>query len=236
MKTIAIMQSNYIPWKGFFDLVRCSDAFVFLDCVQYTKNDWRNRNRIIVNGKPLWLTIPVITKGQFGQKINETKVVPGWHKKHWKTVQQAYRKAPYFTHYKDKIENAYHAAEACVFLHEVNRIFYNTLAAILTINTPIYCSSAWTLSDDPSKRVLQIVQHLSGTVYLSGPAAQNYLDQNIFDRAGIKIIWADYTGYKPYNQLSDQFDHSVSVLDLIFNEGPGAVSYLSDIAQVIQNG
>ena len=102
---VAILQSNYIPWKGYFDIIGKSDIFIFHDDLQYTKSDWRNRNLIKTPNGPSWLTIPVDVKGKFFQKINETQVSdPSWGEKHWRTIQSNYSKAPFFKQYKNVFE------------------------------------------------------------------------------------------------------------------------------------
>jgi len=108
MKKIAISQSNYIPWKGYFDLINIVDEFVIYDDAQYTKNDWRNRNKVQTQNGPTWLTIPVDTKGKLNQSISQAQVLNQlWRAKHWKTIAQSYAKSPYFTEYKDRFEKLY---------------------------------------------------------------------------------------------------------------------------------
>ncbi|MBJ7432720.1 MAG: WbqC family protein, partial [Gemmataceae bacterium] len=103
-KTVAILQSNYIPWKGYFDLIRSVDEFILYDEVQYTRRDWRNRNKIKTADGTQWLTVPVEVKGKYFQKINETLISEsGWEKNHWTRICSAYSKAPYFKEYYPKL-------------------------------------------------------------------------------------------------------------------------------------
>src|SRR4030095_6284230 len=96
-KRVAIVQSSYIPWKGYFDLIRASDEFILLDDVQFTKRDWRSRNRIKTQRGPAWLTIPVRTKGLYKQLIQDTYVSDvRWGEAHWATLRASYARAPFF--------------------------------------------------------------------------------------------------------------------------------------------
>lgn len=232
MKIVTIMQSNYIPWKGYFDLARCADCFVFLDTVQFTKGDWRNRNKILLKGQPHWLTIPVVTSGKLYQTIQETEVKKGWAMKHWQTFQQAYKKAPYFNHYKSDLLALFEAAEEMTLLSEVNRLFFHKLCDWLAIETAVHdVREVAAVSDDPTQRLIDIIRHFDGTHYLSGPAAKNYLEEEKFEQAGIEIVWADYGGYPDYPQQSAPFNPYVSVLDLLMAVGDSAPDYLSDLTQ-----
>src|SRR5688572_14117403 len=109
-KRVAILQSNYIPWRGYFDILGSVDEFIIYDIVQFTKNDWRNRNRIRTANGLQWLTIPVKTSGRFGQTIAETDVDgTAWAGSHWKSISQAYARAPFFANYREQLEAAYDA-------------------------------------------------------------------------------------------------------------------------------
>ena len=171
MKKIAILQSNYIPWKGYFDIIRSVDEFVLYDDMQYTKNDWRNRNKIKTRNGLEWLTIPVRVES-LHQTIRETKISnPVWHKQHWKTLAQNYAKAAHFKEYKDAFEELYLTATE-EYLSEINRKFLTAINAMLGITTIIRCSSEFTLAPGKSERLLELCQKLGATTYLSGPAAR----------------------------------------------------------------
>ena len=137
-KTIVILQSNYIPWKGYFDLIAVADEFLLFDEVQYTKNDWRNRNRIVLNGKLHWLTLPVRTAGAFGAAIDRIEVSKAdWAKAHWDTVRQAYREAPYFRAIAPKLEEDYRTAGTLTRLSSINEHFLRSIATQLGLDTTI---------------------------------------------------------------------------------------------------
>ena len=225
MKKIAILQSNYIPWTGYFDIIRQSDVFVIYDEVQYTKNDWRNRNLIKTPNGLEWLTIPVNQK-KLDQKINETFVsTTNWNKKHWNSILCNYSKSPYFKTYGTVIKELYESLET-KNLSEINVFFIKGINRILGIETEIIDSRTLNLSGDKNNRLIEAVKNLNGTHYISGPAAKSYLKTDSFESESIKVEWMDYSFYPEYPQLFGGFNHNVSILDLIFNVGPDAIKFL----------
>lgn len=226
MKKIAISQSNYIPWKGYFDLINSVDEFVLYDDMQYTKRDWRNRNKIKTAHGIKWLTIPVNVKGKYFQKINETIVSDNnWSKSHWDTIKHCYSKAPYFNDYKSGFEELY-LNLTTANLSEINYEFIKLINQILSISTNISLSSDYELAEDRTERLLSICKQSNSNYYLSGPSAKEYFDESLAKKMGIKIIWFDYTNYPEYRQINGPFEHGVTILDLIFNEGPNAIKYM----------
>jgi len=226
MKKVAILQSNYIPWKGYFDLINMVDEFILYDDMQYTKRDWRNRNKIQTPQGLKWLSIPVEVKGKYFQKINETKISEkDWGKKHWNTIKHTYSKAPYFKDYKDIFEELYLNGEK-EYLSQINYKFIVAICNILEIRTKIRWSSEFKLIDGQTEKLLGICKDCNADVYISGPAAKDYFDEELAQKENIKVEWINYSGYEEYTQLNDPFEHGVSILDLIFNEGPHATKYM----------
>ncbi|GJL86229.1 MAG: hypothetical protein DHS20C02_20040 [Micavibrio sp.] len=225
MKRVAISQSNYIPWKGYFDLINLVDDFVLYDDVQYTKNDWRNRNIIKTQNGGHWLTIP-IQNNKLETKIKETVTAKnGWEKKHWRTIQQSYAKAPYFKEFFQDFEEIYLNMDE-EYLSKINYTFIVAINKILNINTNLHWSSDFKLPDDRNERLISICKSLNADVYVSGPAAKDYLDESLFAAENIDVEWMDYSGYPEHEQLFPPFEHAVTVLDLIFNTGPEATKYM----------
>ena len=218
-ENIVILQSNYIPWKGYFDLLQASDLFVIYDEVQFTRRDWRNRNKIILNGKPTWLTIPVDSKGQYFQSIKDVKVSNNsWAHKHWTSIKHAYAKAPYFKDYEALLSQCYAEAASMEFLSQINRLFLTRLAPLLGIEADFRTSSEVPQSaDNPVDRLIEICQAFDGKTYISGPAAKSYMVPERFEQAGIGLVYADYSGYPSYPQASDCFEHGVSLIDLLMH-------------------
>ena len=224
-KRIAIVQSNYIPWKGYFDLIRQVDEFVLYDEVQYTRQDWRNRNRIKTANGPAWLTIPVL--GKFGQTIRETRIgETTWARSHCRTLTQAYARAPWMGRYRDALDQMYRAADS-PWLSEVNELILRTMCEWIGISTPIMRSEDCVKgTDDRVERLVEICAARGADTYLSGPAAKEYLDETTFAKSGIRVEYADYTGYPAYPQPHPPFEHGVTALDLILSVGPEAVRYM----------
>lgn len=226
MSNVVITQSNYIPWKGYFDSISVADDFVIYDDMQYTKRDWRNRNVIKTAQGLKWLTIPVEVKGKFFQKINETKISDkNWNREHWNLIHQNYKKAPYFNEYKDLFEELYLNAKS-LYLTEINFKFIQAICELLDIKTRFHFSSDFVLEEDRTERLVSICKKLGATDYYSGPAAKAYMEEAVFDKENITINYFDYSNYPEYKQLHEPFEHSVSVLDLIFNTGMNAKSFL----------
>jgi hypothetical protein len=232
-KTIVILQSNYLPWKGYFDLMAAADEFLLFDEVQFTKNDWRNRNRIVRNGKLHWLTLPIRTAGRFGAAIRDVEVAgANWAAAHWQTLRQAYRSAPHFKTVGPLLEQAYTATAALNRLSPINEHFLRSLAAVLRLDTTILnADTVPRTTDDPTKRLLEICQARGATAYVSGPAARAYLDLAAFRAAGIAVCFADYSGYPTYPQECSPFEHGVSVIDPLMQCGPDARSHLKALVR-----
>jgi hypothetical protein len=219
--TVACVQSNYIPWKGYFDMIARSELFVLLDDVQYTRRDWRNRNLIKTPAGPRWLTIPVETKGRYTQLIKDTRVSdPGWAAVHWEQLRQHYRLAPCFRQERDWLEPLYRdAAPRLGYLSDINRLFLEAVCGRLGITTPLASSADYDLEPGKSARLLAICRQAGATCYLSGPAARDYLETDLFAHHGITVAWMDYADYPEYPQLHPPFSHGVTILDLLLNVG-----------------
>lgn len=231
MKKIAISQSNYIPWKGYFDLINSVDEFVLYDDMQYTKRDWRNRNKIQTEHGLKWLSIPVEVKGKYFQKINETVISEkDWAKNHWETLKHCYSKSKYFSEYKDSFENLYLNMNT-IYLSEINYKFITLINKILSIDTKISLSTDFELIEGKTEKILHICKQANASSYYSGPAAKGYFDEDLSKKMGIEIIWFDYSNYIEYNQIYNPFEHGVSIIDLIFNEGPNAKNYMKSFVK-----
>jgi hypothetical protein len=226
-KRVAIVQSSYIPWKGYFDLIRACDEFILLDDVQFTKRDWRTRNRIKTQHGPAWLTIPVRTKGRYLQLIQDTYVSDSrWGDTHWATLRASYARAPFFRTYAETLASLYEPRSGEQRLSEVNYRFMTTLCGLLGITTPITWSTDYGAPPGKNERLIGLCRAAGATSYVSGPSARQYLDEAMFAAAGIRVQFADYSGYREYPQLWPPFEHHVSVLDLLFCTGPDAPRYL----------
>ena len=225
-KTIGILQSNYIPWKGYFDIIHSVDEFVLYDDAQFTQRDWRNRNQIKTEDGLKWITIPVEVKGKFPQKIKDTRISDQiWARKHWGLISANYSDAEYFEEYRGLLEEFYLTCDE-EYLSKINFRFLEMINQLLGITTRISWSSDYKLVDGKNERLVSLCQQAGATKFLLGPAAQDYLDETLFQQEGIGVEWVDYSGYPEYRQLFPPFEHGVTILDLIFNEGPNANNFM----------
>ena len=225
MNKVAISQSNYIPWKGYFDLIAHVDQFILFDDMQYTRRDWRNRNKIKTPQGLNWLTIPVKVKGKYFQKINET-LVDGhnWKTNHLKQIEINYRKAEYFHEVYSLLEPLY-LENKTEYLSEINKSFIIKINEYLGIETKILTSDQFDLLKDKNERLIKLCKEVNAEVYVTSPAAKVYLDESQFINENIIVEWFDYDGYLTYPQLWGQFEHFVSVIDLLFNCGKNSINY-----------
>jgi len=227
-KKVAIIQSNYVPWKGYFDIINSVDLFVFHDDIQFTTGDWRNRNKIKTDTGTRWITIPCGRDEK--RKINEVRIGDfQWQRKHWNLISNYYSKAPFFNAYKNSMEDIY-INTRWTNLSEFNQFFIKKIAIEwLGVRTNFEDSSKFNLIQQKADRVLELLKKVGATEYISGPAAKAYLNSSRFTDSGIKLKWMDYSDYKEYNQLYPPFIHNVSILDLLFNEGPNARFFLKSV-------
>lgn len=222
--TVSILQSNYIPWVGYFGLIAQSDVFVIYDEVQYTKNDWRNRNIIKSATGPLWLTIPV-RQQSLSQKIYETTITDNrWSKKHLNSLNLNYTKAAHYNEMKEWVAGLYEVDSN--YLSNVNLHFIKSICHKLGIATRIIDSRELDLTGDRVERLVNACKKLGATTYLSGPSAKNYLNVEAFEKEGMSVAWMDYSIYKPYTQIHPPFTQAVSILDVFYNLGPASGEYV----------
>ncbi|KHA72883.1 hypothetical protein NZ35_13010 [Pseudomonas chlororaphis] len=226
MKKIAILQSNYIPWKGYFDLIASVDEFILYDDMQYTRRDWRNRNQIKTPQGVKWLTVPVSVKGKYLQKINETEIDDEqWAEAHWQALWQNYRRSACFNEIAQWLEPIY-LGEKFTHLTTLNQRLIEAICRYLGIATRIRLSSDYTLIEGKTERLSNLCQQAGGDIYVSGPSAKDYLDPSVFTALDIELRWFDYEGYPEYPQQWGTFTHGVTVLDLLFNCGRAAPRYM----------
>jgi hypothetical protein len=224
-RRVAVMQSNYIPWKGYFDILQRVDTFVFYDDVQYTKNDWRNRNRIKTSAGLKWLTVP--TGADLNRRICDVEIVDAhWQQKHFRTLIQAYSKAPCLGEFRPWLDKLY-CQHAWLRLSELNQFIVKEIATrFLGYRVDFRSSAEFALSGSRSQRLLDLLRQLETSVYVSGPSAKAYIPERQFEAAGIDVQYMDYSRYPEYPQLFPPFVHEVSILDLLFNVGSDARRYI----------
>lgn len=225
-KKIAILQSNYIPWKGYFDMIDSVDEFIFYDIVQYTTRDWRSRNKIKTPQGLIWLTIPVTINNHYSVPINKVAISnQSWIDKHWKSIYYSYIKSSFFKNYEEYFYNLFESCKNETLLCNINYKFIMAINKLLNINTKISYAENYNIIDGKTERLISLCKQASADEYVSGPAAKSYIDEKLFKDAGIKLTWFDYEGYKEYPQLYGNFEHNVSIIDVIFNTGEDAKYY-----------
>lgn len=231
LKKIAILQSNYIPWKGYFDIIASVDEFILYDDMQYTRRDWRNRNQIKTPRGLQWLTVPVLVKGKYEQTIKETQIDGmSWSKDHWKSLAVNYKRAPYFDEIAAWLKPLYFDHSYST-ISDLNETFIRAICKYLKISTKITHSWDYVLIDGQSERLADLCLQAGGLDYVSGPSAQNYIDQTVFHANGIRVTWFDYDDYPEYPQLWGEFTHAVTILDLLFNMGPDSFKYMRHVSR-----
>lgn len=222
---VAVIQSNYMPWRGYFDFIASVDLFLIYDVVQFTKNDWRNRNRLRVNsGGTKWLTVP-IAKHKLGTPVDQTLCESGrdWRTEHLNMFRQNYQRAPAFA-------EAHSLFQACLSTDTNNLSLLNehslkTICSALNINTPIERCTSQGEGDTPTARLISVLRRVGAQIYLSGPNAESYLELDLFKEAGLGLEYKSYD-YSEYPQIHRPFEPQLSVLDLIANVGSQAAKFL----------
>jgi len=192
--------------------------------VQFTKNDWRNRNIIKTPQGLKWISVPV--GPSLRRLVREVELPDGkWPTKHWRTLENNYRRTACFDEIADIVEPIYRDMRHTM-LSEFNRAFIQTICGYLGIRTKISSSSDYRLAGDRSERLLELCWQTGAKTYVSGPAAKTYLDVPLFRGNGIEVDWFEYSGYPKYPQLWGEFEHCVSILDLMFNCGRQSPDYM----------
>jgi len=225
MKKVAVLQSNYLPWKGYFDLIHDVDVFLFYDQVQFTKSDWRNRNRVKTAAGVKWLTVPV--GSHIHRRIDQVEIHDKvWAAKHWKSLQQSYSKAPHFHRYQDYLRWFYLDNQWSSLSFMNQQLTQHVARDWLGISTEF--AQAPKFGDELRRqdRLLAVLHSVGAGLYVSGPAAKAYLETDRFSAASIDVLWKDYSGYPVYDQFYPPFEHAVTILDLLFHVGPDAPWYV----------
>lgn len=229
MTKSVILQPSYIPWRGYFHQIALADIFIFYDDVKYDKNGWRNRNKIKTPNGPMWLTIPVLTKGVETQKvpINAIRIDRSkrWVNKHINAITTNYSKAPFFKEYSPVIFDLLNSnKELLVDLTIDLTILLSELLGIKDTKF-IRSSTLDSISGEKTERIIQILKKLGINHYISGPSAQNYINEKSFSSADINLEYMTYS-YPEYLQLYPPFDPFLSIIDLLFMTGSESLSYI----------
>jgi len=226
---IIITQSNYIPWKGYFTTMKKASHIILYDDAQYTRRDWRNRNKIITPSGPTWLSIPIDVKGKYHQKVNEAKVKSNdWPTDHWNKIVQNYRNAPCFKAYSHHFEDLYlDKLKYYEYLTDINRLMLQKSIDLLGIDIEILDSRQLNIRGGKTEKLINICRDLNADEYFTGPAARGYMEEGLFPQNNIKLTYYDLDNFPTYKQRWEGFDHHVSILDMFFNLGKDTVNYFN---------
>ena len=217
MTTVAISQSNYLPWKGYFQLISKVDVFVFYDTVDFTKRDWRSRNKILGPNGFQWLTIPVGSNR--GKSIQEVLLPEGeWRKNHLETIRRNYSKSPYIEDVLKIVSSVYEDISIHT-LSNFNQSLIRRISDYLGIKTIFRNASEFSQEGDRVERLISICDQLGATTYLSAPAAKDYIGDE-FEESGFMLQWMEYGPFEEYEQNVDTFSDYVSIIDTIAALGP----------------
>ena len=221
---VGIIQSNFLPWRGYFDFIRESDLFIIHDDLQYTKSDWRNRNKIKTPRGIEWISVPVHYH-HTSQLIEETPVDYSrpWSQKMLNRIREAYRRAPCFEPYFSELSDLLNQPASSI--SDLNLCLIKWVCRHLEIDTPVEMSHDYHPRGTKTERLIGILQQVKATTYLSGPAAKAYLVPELFHQAGIRLEYKQYN-YPEYEQLYPPFEPAVSVIDLLFMKGKASISFM----------
>lgn len=227
MTTLVVLQPSYLPWLGYFEQMYRSDVFVCYDDVAYDKHGWRNRNRIKGQKGPLWLTVPVLTKGRQGQNVADVELDDrtDWARKQLATIKQSYARADHLGRYYPELEEL--LTQPWQKLVDLDMATIALMCSWLGLDRPVHKSSELGVGGGRSDRLLRLCKHFGADTYLSGDAARTYLDLDLFERARVAVQWQDYR-HPEYRQLHGNFEPRLSALDLIFNAGPASLGILTN--------
>ncbi len=226
MTRIAIIQSSYIPWRGFFAAVALCDRFVFFDSVQFTRRDWRTRNAVKTSQGVHWLSVPVVQKGNFHAPIDSVRIAdPSWWRTHLKSIEIAYRRAAHFDAMFPIVKRLFEDVAELPTLSDVNQSMTTALCRALGIQTCFLRDIDLLDREDmaamqPTERLVRLSAAAGAQTYLSGPSARSYLDEGAFNAVGITVEWLNYGRFSdPYPQLWGDFVPAVSIIDTLLNLG-----------------
>lgn len=222
---IGILQPGYLPWLGFFEQVYKSDVFVIYDDVQYDKNGWRNRNRIKTANGIQWITVPVLVKGKQQPLIKDVRIdnSSNWRKKHLASITANYSKAMYFDNYIGLFKRC--LEREWEYILDLDMEFIQLFCEVLELKCKMYYASDLGISGDKVSRLINICEHFGADIFYEGQAGKNYIDEEIFLQRGISIEYQDYH-HPVYRQLYGDFIPYLSIVDLLFNEGPNSLDIL----------
>jgi len=225
----AIMQPNFLPWAGYFNLLKKVDEFIFFDDVQFSKNSWNNRNLILLKNKKIWMTVP-LKKSKLNTNLNHKKIdyKTNWKKKITNLVMQSYAKHPFKHNLKELFD--FINDLNCDVLSDLNILIIKFISDKLKIESKFSLSSNFNIDKKRTDKIIGILETTKATEYISPFGAKDYLTEDEFKKkTNIKLIINNFIP-KSYNQMnSSQFVSHLSMVDVIGNIGwDGAKNYIGE--------
>lgn len=222
---VSISQPRYLPWIGYFHRISLSDIFIYLDTVQYTPRDWENRNRVMCNGKWVWLTVPV--NARYKTKLPDVTIdnSVSWSKKHWMTIESLYSKSRYYNRYAPSLKKVYSEGQWGKLVDLNISLTDIQCAWLLSKKVKILRASELGVQGMGSELILNICKAVDATVYLPGSQGRNYLNEVEFRSSGIDVQYHDYESLD-LEYYNCQTEKHLPALDLLFNHGPQSLSLL----------
>ena len=211
-------QPNYLPYPGLIGKILHSDKFIYVSNVQLEKKSWQNRNRIKGANGEIVLSVPVLTKGKYEQKIVDTKInnTTDWRKKHFSAIDLSYRKAPYYKKYIDFFDDLY--SKDWEYLNKLDIYIMNWILQELNIDTEIYYDTDFEFHGQKTELLVDMTKQLQCDTYLSNKGSENYVDISMFTEAGLNHWYMNYLDVK-YHQCFKNFIPYLSIFDMLFNLG-----------------
>jgi len=223
---VVITQPMYFPWVGMLEQIRLANCLVFYDDVQFSKGSFVNRVQIKTKAGPRWLTVP-LSGMSLGQHIQDVQIDSSkdWRQQHLDMLQLAYADAPFFNHMMELVKAVFDANP--ITIGELSKSSMMILCSYFRLNEQKYfvSSSSLPVQGSGSQRVLDIVKHFSGSRYITGHGAANYLNHKAFAIAGVQVEYMNYRKH-PYPQLHGDFTPYVSALDLVANVGSDGLKFI----------
>jgi hypothetical protein len=218
-------QPVYLPWLGLFNKIAQADDFVSFNQVQYQPKSYNSRNKIKLNGKAHYLTVPVFRKNFLNKTISEIEInnTTRWNVKHLGTIKQAYNKTPYYSRYIDFFEDTYN--QEWNMLTELNEYMLLWFLDVLGIKVNYHNAKDWNFQGNKSELVLDMCNQLGAKDYIFGSQGMGYADVSSFKKCNVNVSFQDYS-HPIYPQFGNEFIPYLSIIDLLFNCGDDSLSYI----------
>ncbi len=230
-------QPNYLPYPGFFQKIAAADQFLVVDTTQFVKRGpfgWIHRNRIRTPNGPIWLSLPVRHRGRYHQSIQEAELIPGhgWRRKHWKSIEWNYSKAPHWPCYAESLREIY--LKEWTHLSPLTTEFIRWFLRVLELPVPVQLASELEAKGKSSQYIVEFCKELEADTFLSGVHGRDYLDVDLFSGSGIRLLFQHYEPPRYCGGQDATEIENLSMLDMLFWRGPEAVAWVHEIPDALR--